>query len=152
MVERFEQFSFAVSAICRRIQKIEREEMERYGYRGAYAQYLVTLNRFPEGLTAAQLSEMCDRDKAAVSRITGEMEERGLIEREFRSNSPYRARLKLTESGKRAARFVCSKASTAVAVTGNELSEDERKTLYSALELIMKNLQIIAKEGIPDTK
>ncbi len=152
MVERFEQFSFAVSAICRYIQKIEREEMERYGYRGAYAQYLVTLNRYPEGLTAAELCEACDRDKAAISRISGEMEEKGLIFRELRANSLYRAKLKLTDEGKKAASFVCERASVAVSATGGEISDDDRKILYNSLELIMKKLQIISKEGIPVTK
>ncbi len=152
MVERFEQFSFAVSAICRHIQKIEREEMEAYGYRGAFAQYLVTLNRFPEGLTAAELCEVCDRDKAAISRITGEMEEKGLIFREMRVNSSYKAKLKLTDEGKKAARFVCDRASAAVSATGGQISDEDRKILYRSLELILKKLQIIAKEGIPEAK
>lgn len=152
MIERFEQFSFAVSSIYRSIQKIEREEMESYGYRGAFAQYLVTLNRFPNGLTAAELCDTCDRDKAAVSRIVSEMEEKGLVYREMKAGTAYRAKLKLTEEGSKAARFVCTKASAAVEATGGELTDIERKNLYTALELIMKNLQIIAKDGIPQIK
>lgn len=150
MIERFEQFSFAVSSIYRHIQKIEREEMERYGGRGAYAQYLVALNRFPDGLTSAELCEICDRDKAAVSRIVSEMEEKGLIKRELRQGSYYRARLTLTDDGRKAAQFVCERAGAAVSATGGALSESDRKTMYEALSLIAGNLQIIAKEGIPE--
>ena len=40
MISRFERFSFAISGIYRSIQKIERDEMERYGLKGGYAQYL----------------------------------------------------------------------------------------------------------------
>lgn len=151
MNDRYEQFSYTVSSIYRQIQKIEREEMERYGYRGAFAQYLVTLNRFPDGLTAAEICEICDRDKAAVSRITAEMEEKGLIVREFKANSLYRAKLKLTKEGIKAARFVSERARAAVETTGGELSDEDRKILYSALMLIKEKLQIIAKEGLPDT-
>ena len=50
MISRFEQFSFTISNIYRSIQKIEREEMDRYGLKGVYAQYLVALKRFPQGL------------------------------------------------------------------------------------------------------
>ena len=73
MLRRFEEFCSIISAIQHNIQKIERDEMEKYGLKGPYAQYLVTMSRCPEGITAAQLSEMCDKDKAAVSRALAEL-------------------------------------------------------------------------------
>ena len=69
MLDRFEQFSYSISNIYRHIMKIEREEMEKYGLRGSYVQYLVAMTRFPEGITSSKLSEICDKDKAAISRI-----------------------------------------------------------------------------------
>ena len=51
-MNRFEQFSYVISGINRHIQKIERDEMERYGNRGAYAQYLVAMIQYPDGVTA----------------------------------------------------------------------------------------------------
>ena len=38
MLDRFEQFTAAISAINRCIQKLERDEMEKYGYKGAVVQ------------------------------------------------------------------------------------------------------------------
>ena len=81
MISRFEQFLYIISKIHRQIQKIERAEMVKQGYKGAFAQYLATLRRYEEGLTSSELCEICDKDKAAVSRIIAEMEEKGLIER-----------------------------------------------------------------------
>ena len=81
MLNRFEQFSYVVSGINRYIQKIERDEMEKFGYKGSYAQYLVVLERFDEGVTMSKLCELCDRDKAAVSRVITEMEGKGLVEK-----------------------------------------------------------------------
>ena len=46
MKTRFEQFSFMISGIYREIQKIERDEMIKHGYRGAFAVYLATLGRY----------------------------------------------------------------------------------------------------------
>ena len=129
MLNRFEQFSFVISGINRYIQKLERDEMVKYGYKGAFAQYLVVLTRYPDGLTAAQLCEVCDRDKAAVSRITAEMEEKGLILREKDNDNRYRARLKLTPEGHKAADHVCRKARVAVAAVGDQLTEEERAGL-----------------------
>ena len=78
MISRYEQFTALISSIDRAIQKIERDEMVKLGYKGAYAQYLAAMKRYPEGLTAAQLCYICDRDKAAVSRSVGELEAHGL--------------------------------------------------------------------------
>jgi len=79
MIDRFEQFVSYISAIHRDIQKIERDQMVKYGLKGAYAQYLVAMDHYPEGITAAKLCEVCDIDKAAVSRVLSEMEKKKLV-------------------------------------------------------------------------
>ena len=93
MIGRYQQFSYIVSVINRQIQKIERDEMEKYGYKGAFAQYLMAMRRNPNGVTSAQLSEMCDKDKAAVSRVITEMIEKGLVVRKRANEKLYRAKL-----------------------------------------------------------
>lgn len=149
MLERFEQFTTTISAIYRDVQKIERDEMEKQGLRGAFAQYLLAISRHPEGITAAALCEVCDKDKAAVSRIIAEMESKGLLEKENDGNSQYRARLRLTPAGQAAAAFVRERVSIAVELAGSGLSDEDRKVFYSTLELISANLQQICLDGIP---
>lgn len=150
MISRYEQFTALISGIERGIQKIERDEMEKLGYKGAYAQYLAAMKRYPEGLTAAQLCEICDRDKAAVSRVTGELEAKGLVIKE--SGASYRARLTLSKEGKQVADFVCRKAQAAVDAGGYGLTEEDRRIYFSALERIARNLEIISRDGIPDER
>ena len=116
MISRYEQFTTLISGIERGIQKIERDEMVKLGYKGAYAQYLAAMKRYPLGVTAAQLCEICDKDKAAVSRVVGELEAKGLVIRE--SGAAYRALLTLSEEGRRVADFVCRKAQAAVDAAG----------------------------------
>jgi DNA-binding MarR family transcriptional regulator len=103
MIQRFEVFTSAISSIYREIQKIERAEMERYGLKGAYTQYLLAIDYRPEGMTAAKLCEICDKNKAAVSRILSEMEHSGLIQR---STNPYKSLLTLTAKGREAVEYV----------------------------------------------
>ena len=150
MVDRFEQFTASISSIYRYIQKIERDEMEKYGLKGAFAQYLLAMTHYSEGITAAALCEVCDKDKAAVSRILSEMESKGLIRRKD-SDSSYRAILTLTDSGKEAAAFVSNRATAAVELAGKGLSDPDRKIFYATLDLIATNLQAICQEGIPET-
>jgi DNA-binding MarR family transcriptional regulator len=150
MLDRFEQFSYSISNIYKHITKIEREEMEKYGLRGAYAQYLVTMTHYPEGITSSKLSEICDRDKAAISRIVAEMEDKGLIIRQTDRDNMYRAKLILTDEGRHAAEYVCERAEKAVIAAGKGLDEEDRRIFYGALAIFEANLRRISREGIPE--
>ena len=152
MVSRYEQFAALISGIERGIQKIERDEMEKLGYKGAYAQYLVAMKRYPEGLTAAQLCEICDKDKAAISRVLTEMQEKGLILREPQSDHRYNALIKLTAEGLKAAAYVDERAQAAIEAVGNEMTDENRAAFYATLDFIAAKLQTISKEGLPPKK
>lgn len=148
MFSRYERFAFTISGVQRCIQKIEREEMERYGCKGVFAQYLAALYRCPDGLTCAQLSEICDRDKAAVSRTVAEMEEKLLVARD--GDTAYRARIMLTDEGRKAACYVRKRAQAAVETGGKGLTDEERQIFYAALALIAGNLEVICRDGLPE--
>ena len=150
MLRRFEEFCSIISSIQHHIQKIERDEMEKYGLKGPYAQYLVTMSHCPEGITAAQLCEMCDKDKAAVSRALAELERRALVTREMANDTAYRALVRLTEEGSAAARFVCEKVRQAVDLAGRGLTDQDRQLFYTNLRRIAHNLHTISKSGLPD--
>ena len=146
MIDRFERFSLVISEISRCWHKIAADEMEKHGLKGNHAVYLTTLYRFPEGITAARLSELCCRDKADVSRMMSIMEKKALV---VKVGSSYRAQLKLTDAGLEAAEHVRDRANIAVKNASHGLSEEKRAVLYEALELIMTNLQTICEEGLP---
>ena len=149
MISRFEQFSYVISGIHRQIQKIERAEMIKRGYKGAFAQYLATLHRYEAGLTATELCEICDKDKAAVSRILAEMEEKGLVEREKKVVRTYRSKITLTEKGRETAEFVAARAKLAISAVSDEvMDEQQREVLYSTLDALYKNLRKVVEEGI----
>lgn len=148
MLKRFEQFSTVVSGINRYIQKIERDEMVKYGYKGAFAQYLVVLNKYPQGLTLTNLCEICDKDKAAVSRALTELVEKELVFKDIKENTSYKGKYCLTDKGKECAEYVVTKAKMAVSKVGSELSEEQRAVLYSSLEIIAENLKKISKDGL----
>lgn len=150
MIKRFEQFTAAISSIHRFIQKIERDEMEKYGLKGACAQYLLAMAAHPEGITASELCEICDKDKAAVSRILNEMEAKGLVVRNSGGETQYRVRLTLTDSGKDAANYVNQKAAIAAELVGKGLSTEDRKAFYTSLALIAANIKTLSSQGIPD--
>lgn len=150
MTSRFEQFTIVISGINRYIQKLERNEMIKRGYKGVFAQYLAVLKRFEDGLTSTELCEVCDKDKAAVSRIIAEMEEKGLVSREHKNIRTYRSKIVLTEKGRNTADYVAERAKAAIsAVSDGVMDENQREVFYSTLDVLYKNLQKVSREGIP---
>ena len=151
MIHRFELFCTSAFSIYRSIQKIERMEMEKFGLKGPHAQCLLTMLRFPEGITAAQMCTYCDKDKAAISRTVSELEEAGMLVRACSDGKRYRSLLTLTDAGREAAGRVAERAKCAVERAGSGLSDEQRAVFYNALGLIAGNLQHICEDGLEDS-
>ena len=148
MKERFETFTVLIASISRSIRRLKTEETAEFNLKSPHVSCLYYLYK-EETMTAAELCEVCDEDKAAVSRSLTEMEQRGLLERDMTAGA-YRAKLRLTSTGREAADYVRKKACAAVEAAGQDLSDGDRAVLYTALESIAGQLQTIAKEGLPD--
>lgn len=149
MIERFVRFSYAISEISRYWHKLTSEEMEKYGLKGPHSVYLLTMSRYPEGVTAPKICEECGKDKADVSRMMAIMEKKGLARKEGIHQNLYGGVFKLTEEGRNAAEFVRRRAALAVEIAGKELTEENRAIFYRSLELIAANLKNLSKNGIP---
>ena len=145
MVDRFERFSLAISEISRYWHKNAADEMAKYDLKGPYAIYFTTMYRFPEGITAAKLGELCSRDKSDVSRAISVMEKKGLA---IKESNLYRAQLRLSPEGIELAKHINEKAIAAVEYGGKGLSREHREIFYNALELISSNLQDLSQRGI----
>lgn len=149
MLERFERFSLAISEISKYWHKLTSEEMEKFGLKGTHSVYLLTMYRFPEGITAPNLCELCGKDKADVSRMMSIMEKKGLVKKEGTNQNLYRGVFKLTDSGTQAAEQVQKRANLAVELAGKDLTDQSRTEFYNALESITQNLKKLAINGIP---
>jgi len=145
MLGRYEVLSSAISSMYHDIQKIERVEMAKFGLKGPHAQCLLALHRHPEGLASVELCDICDKDKAAISRILAELQDAGMVSRE---GNRYRAKLTLTEKGDAAAEAVSRRALVAVEMAGVGLQEEQRQVFYQVLNLISRNLHTICKDGL----
>lgn len=146
----YEQFAGSVLCLSRCIQKIQRTVMAKYGLKGAHAQCLLAVSRYPHGITAAQLSQISDKDKAAISRTLAELTEAGMISRQTKNGNSYRAPLVLTEKGREAAAEVDRMARLAVEQAGEGLTDENRQVFYATLDRIATNLIRISREGIAE--
>ena len=150
MIERFERFSFSISEISRCWHRIAGDVMSSHGLKGPYAVYFTALYRYNEGITAAQLGEICNRDKADVSRAINQLTQLNLVEKCDTGARTYRSRLRLTDAGLKLAEDINRKAILAVENASHGLSLEKRIIFYEALELITGNLQQLSKTGLPE--
>ncbi|MCI7640149.1 MAG: MarR family transcriptional regulator [Clostridiales bacterium] len=148
MLDRFEKFSLAIAEINRCWHKIAAGELSKYDLKASHVTYLLTLARYPEGLTAPKLAELCDRDKADVSRMLSILEARGLVTKDGIGGNRYRGCLRLTPEGQTVAEALSRRAELAVEQAGEGLTERERIIFYTALDTITKNLRRICQEGL----
>lgn len=152
MISRYETVYTAVASMYHDIQKLERSEMGKLGLRGPQAQCMLVLNRYPEGLTAAQLCEFCEKDKSAISRILAELEAEGMATRESRNGKRYRARVRLTPRGTQVAQQVSEKARTVVEQAGQGLTDQQREVFYPVLAMLSENINRICQAGIRENQ
>ena len=148
MLNRFEKFSLAIAEINRCWHKIAAGELSKYDLKASHVTDLLTLARYPEGLTAPKLAELCDRDKADVSRMLSILEARGLVTKDGIGGNRYRGCLRLTPEGQTVAEALSRRAELAVEQAGEGLTERERIIFYTALDTITKNLRRICQEGL----
>lgn len=141
MIEKFEVFTIAMSEITSFWARIATSEMERYGLKGVCAKYFITLLKNPDGITAARICDVCYRDKAEVSRTIAALEKKGLVVRENVGANSYRALIKLTAEGKKAAKEIAKRVEYAYELGGEGIDEKDRELFHSCLEIIVKNLK-----------
>ena len=73
MEERFEAFTVLIARLSRSIRRIKAEEMAGFGLKVSHVSCLYYLH-CAGALTASELCERCEEDKAAVSRAVDELE------------------------------------------------------------------------------
>ena len=142
MNERFQVFVTAITQIYRCIQKLKSQEMADLGLKGTHVMCLYQLQQHPEGLTAVQLAQACEEDKAAISRSVAELRELGLVESPAGGIRRYRMPIRLTEKGLQATDQMHDKIIDSVMAGGHGYSEEEREIFYRVLLRVSENLQI----------
>lgn len=146
MKERFETFTVLINRISRNIRKIKNQEMSEYNLRSAHISclyYIYTLN----GVTATDLCEHCEEDKATVSRTIDYLETNGFVTHEVSTQKRYKNPLILTDKGREAGKKIADKINGVLDAIGDGLSEEERIAFYRSLSIISESLETVAKNN-----
>ena len=141
MKQRFETFVTAISSINRSLQRLKNTEMADFGLKGTHVMCLYQLQKHEEGLNPSQLTQLCDADKAAVSRTISELKDQGLVCIPEDSEKRYRKQLRLTDRGRQVADVMDGKIMDAVKVVSQGYSLEEREVFTRVLLRVSENLQ-----------
>lgn len=144
MEERFEMFTVLIARLSRSIRRIKAEEMADFGLKVSHVSCLYYLYCAGE-LTAAELCERCEEDKAAVSRAVDELEKGGYLTGESIGKKRYRSPLRLTDRGAAIGERIAQRIYGIVAEASAGLAELERAAMYRALTGICANLERICE-------
>ena len=145
MENRFKLFTVLISKVNRCIKKIKAEEMAEFNLKSAHVSCLYYLYE-EESLTAKELCDICDEDKAAISRSIDYLETNGYLNCDSKTVKRYRSPLKLTEKGKLVAQKLSEKINRILAEAGFGLSDEHRAIFYNSLNLITNNLEKISNK------
>ncbi|MBQ2021596.1 MAG: MarR family transcriptional regulator [Peptococcaceae bacterium] len=147
MEERFETFTVLINRISRNIRKIKNQEMADYNLRSAHVSCLYYIYR-AETITATELCEKCEEDKATVSRALDYLEKNEFITCLSPNTKRYKSPLVLTEKGSIVGKKIADKIDGVLDQISVGLTEEERQSFYRYLSIISNSLEAIAnKEG-----
>lgn len=144
MEERFETFTVLIAKISRSIRRIKNQEMADYNLKSPHISCLYYLY-LTEGLTATELCERCEEDKASISRSLDYLESNGFLFCESKTAKRYKSPLLLTEKGREAGKRIADKIAGILDEISVGLTEEERLSFYRSLTFISDSLDGISK-------
>ena len=150
MKARFKTFTVLISKINRNIKKIKNQEMAEYGLRSVHVTCLYYLYS-QDSLTAAELCELCDEDKATISRGLEYLEENGFAVCEDQPGRHYKNHLHLTEKGMEAGKKITDKINCVLDDICIDMTEEQRVDFYRSLTVISDTLELCTN-GIQKAK
>ncbi|MDE7384609.1 MAG: MarR family transcriptional regulator [Anaeroplasmataceae bacterium] len=145
MKNRYQNFTVLLNQISWSIHKIKTEEMNHFDLKSAHVSCLYYLYSSEKPLTSKELCEVCDEDKALISRSLDDLEKKGLVSCEEVKGKRYRSPLHLTKEGREIGKYISEKIDTLLAEASNGLSLEQRNAMNEGLEIIRKNLEKMCK-------
>ena len=98
-----------------------------------------------DSLTSTELCNICEEDKANVSRSIDFLEKNGYLVCRSKTEKRYKSPLILTEKGKETGERIVQKIDAILDAVGEGIPEKDRVIMYRSLSVICDNLQKICE-------
>ena len=141
MEELYNIFTMQIAKCSRYIRKIKQEEMETFDLKGPHVSCLYYLHKSSSPLTLKELCDVCDEDKAYISRAVDSLENDGYIECNSKTEKRYKSPLMLTEKGREVSKKIDKVIDQIVIEAGQGVTEENRENFYKTFKIISDNLK-----------
>ena len=138
MDERFKIFTNHINSINRSIRRIKNIEMKEYDLKSPHVSCIYYLYK-EKSLSIKELTRLCDVDKSAISRTLDYLLNNDFII--INGDKGYKNNLILTNKGNIVGKYISDKVDNILNEASKGLTEEERKILYKALDIIDNNLK-----------
>ncbi|MGN1398591.1 MAG: MarR family winged helix-turn-helix transcriptional regulator [Erysipelotrichaceae bacterium] len=140
MEDRYSKFTMLINNINRSIKKIENDQMHQYNLRSYHISCLYYLYKYP-AVTATDLVELSQLDKASISRSIDFLQENDYIYCQSKTAKKYKSPILLTEKGEIIAAEIAGKIDAVIKEMDSLLTDEQRVHFYQTLESIYQTLK-----------
>ena len=144
MEERYEMFTLLLTSIARSMHKIKTEEMGKFNLKSSHLSCIYYLYK-NKSLTAKELCDICEEDKANISRSIKHLEENGYLSCYSKTQKRYQCPLRLTKRGIEVGQKICERIDHIVEAVSLYISNEDREAMYRTLSRISDNMQMICE-------
>jgi DNA-binding MarR family transcriptional regulator len=142
----FEVFSTSIAQLIKAMQFLKSRKMAQYGLKGTTALCLCQILDSEGGLTAGELAELGEIDKAQVSRSMAELSEKGFVTRGDEENRRYKLKYQLTPKGRAAAEDITAAVRRVQDTVSKDISDADLNIFYSTLYKLCENFAALLEE------
>ena len=136
----FEAFSSLLGSTIKSMEHLKAKGMCEYGLSGPHTLCIQKMYYEPLGLTRTELSQKCGVDRAQITRVIGELLNKGYVE-EIGSGSNYRKKCVLTPRGREIATEIVALIQKINTFVSGDIPEDRLQLFYETLTEIYENLK-----------
>lgn len=142
---RFISFTNLVSSLNRVIFLIKEEETQKYELKSMHVSCLYNLYRF-NALTQVELIELCEENKAAISRTLCYLIDNGYVKID-NPDAKYKKSYSLTKKGIEMSEIIQNRVNSILEKASGSIPVIDRKKMYECLRKIDENLREIITQN-----
>ena len=144
---RFARFEGYIGSAAKSIARLKAARMAHFHLSAAHTSCLLRLLAAPDGLTQTGLREALGMDRAQISRVLRQLEEKGYV---ASGGTGYNRAYRLTQSGLSVAREVDGIVTDVLTFVSGGIPEAEIEAFYRTFAIITENLsRAEARFGTP---
>ncbi len=136
----FDAFNGLLGNTMKNLERLKTKGMGDYGLSGTHTLCLRQLYEIPSGLTRTELAKLCGVDRAQITRVIGDLLQKGLA-KEMGSGSNYRKKCTLTAEGRQIAADINDRVQRIVQFVSGGIEEERLESFYRTLAEICENLE-----------